>query len=349
MSIERSGVRTWIVPWRVVPVARHAAQRRLVVGRPPALDQVGRRRGPVRLAEQDEDLGPRSAGELEAGLQCGARVEAGTGGSLQPGPAVQARRPLRSAVAAEELGPIGRPRRLPPAEVEEGDPAAELGVPWVAHEERPGLRVECRDDPRGAGPARGAQRPLGIGGHRQAPASARIGSRSSAPRSSAGRRAGRTGRGRARCRRAGARTGCSPARDGRRTSTPRSGSAGPSDPTARRCRRPGRRSPRSTGSLTGSLDHGVSWFSRLFPDHVYPDPDSETWNPNDALAMTLSQGAGVACPGPRMVTYSRPPSTKPPSPLKNSSSGRGATGSLLGWLERAALPAERSSRDAPGG
>ena len=158
---------------------------------------------------------------------------------------------LRSAVAAEELGPIGRPRRLPPAEVEEGDPAAELGVPRVAHEERPGLRLERRDDPGGAGPARGAQRPLGVGGHRQAPWSAPTGSRSSAPRPSAGRRAGRTGRGRARCRRGGARTGCTRRRDGRRTSTPRSGSAGPSDPRARRSRRPGRRSPRSPDRRRG--------------------------------------------------------------------------------------------------
>ena len=68
----------------VVPVARHAAQRRLVVGRPPAPDEVGRRRGVVRLAEQHDDLGPRSVGELEAGLQGGARIQAGAGGSLQP-------------------------------------------------------------------------------------------------------------------------------------------------------------------------------------------------------------------------------------------------------------------------
>ena len=39
-----------------------------------------------------------------------------------------------------------------------------------------------------------------------------------------------------------------------------------------------------------------------------------------------------------MVTYSRPPSAKPPSPLKNSSSGRGAAGSLVGLRSsRAAL------------
>ena len=122
-------------------MARHAAQGRLVVGRSPAPDEVGRRRGAVRLAEQHEDLGPRPVGELEARLQGGARIHAGAGGAPQSVPAVQAGGPVRSAIAAEELGPIGRPGRLPPAEVEEGDPAAELGVPRVAHEERLRLRA----------------------------------------------------------------------------------------------------------------------------------------------------------------------------------------------------------------
>ena len=56
---------------------------------------------------------------------------------------------------------------------------------------------------------------------------------------------------------------------------------------------------------------------------MYPAPDSETWKPKAGFAMTLIQGAGVHCPSPRTVTYSRPSSTKPPRPLKNSNSGRG--------------------------
>ncbi len=232
----------------VVPVARHAAQRRLVVGRSPAPDEVGRRRGPVRLAEQHEDLGPRPVGELEAGLQGGARIQAGADGSLQPvarGPGRRAgpdaplrpRNSVRSAVHAVCRPPRSRKATRPPNSVFHG----------LRTRSALRLRLQRRDDPGGAGPARGAQRPLGVGGHRQAPG---------APGSvldgqhrdlQAGRRAGRTGRGRARCRRGGARTGCIRRRDGRRTSIPRSGSAGPSDPTARRCRRRGRRSPRSPG------------------------------------------------------------------------------------------------------
>src|SRR5713101_1155683 len=74
------------------------------------------------------------------------------------------------------------------------------------------------------------------------------------------------------------------------------------------------------GSLTGSLDHDVNWFSRLLPAQAYPDPDSETRKPSEGLAMTLTHGAGAHCRSPRIVTYSRPPRAKPPRPLKNSSS-----------------------------
>ena len=51
--------------------------------------------------------------------------------------------------------------------------------------------------------------------------------------------------------------------------------------------------------------------------------------------MTLIQGAGVHWPSSRIVTYSRPPSAKPPRPLKNSSSRRGETGDATLFFERA--------------
>ena len=102
-----------------------------------------------------------------------------------------------------------------------------------------------------------------------------------------------------------------------------------------------RRAPQITGlvvphvdrfpgrSVTGSFDHGVSWFSRLFRDHVYPLPSAATWNPNVGLAMTLIHGAGVACSGPSRVTYSLPSAANPPRPLKNSRScGAGPTAVL---------------------
>ena len=83
--------------------------------------------------------------------------------------------------------------------------------------------------------------------------------------------------------------------------------------------------------MTGSFDQAVSWFSRLLTDHVYPDPDSETWKPNPGFAITLIHGAGVHCPGPRTVTYSRPAASKPPRPLKNSSARGDSTTAGTGF------------------
>src|SRR5258706_5305437 len=87
------------------------------------------------------------------------------------------------------------------------------------------------------------------------------------------------------------------------------------------------------GSPTGSFDHEVSWFSRLLIDHVYPEPDSETWKPKLGFAITLIHGAGVRRPGPRTITYSRPSSAKPPRPLKRSSPGGGIATTGAGFAD----------------
>ena len=99
----------------------------------------------------------------------------------------------------------------------------------------------------------------------------------------------------------------------------------------------------------------MSWFSRLLTDQVYPAPDSDTRKPNDGLAITLIHGAGVALPRAedRDVLAARP-SAKPPSPLKNSSSGRGAAASApvsragAGARERRARPGALEADDLLG-
>ena len=75
------------------------------------------------------------------------------------------------------------------------------------------------------------------------------------------------------------------------------------------------------GSATGSLANGVSRFSRLFPDQVKDAPEAVTTVPKAALAMTLAQGRGVSWSPSRTMTYSRPPSAKPPNPLASTSAG----------------------------
>src|SRR6185295_6311154 len=74
------------------------------------------------------------------------------------------------------------------------------------------------------------------------------------------------------------------------------------------------------GSVTGSLDHGVSRFNWLLIEQVHPAPVSETRHPKLGLAITLIHGAGVHCPSRSTIRYSWPSAANPPRPLKNSSS-----------------------------
>ena len=144
MSIERSGVRTWSAPRTSSQYVPHGLQGCLVVGRPPAPDQLGRRRGPVRLAEQHDDLRPRSGGELHARLERSTRVQRRPDGAPETMSPLEAGRAGQGTVAAEELCPIARPPPLTTAHVEERDPTAELRVPRVAGEDGPGLRARAR-------------------------------------------------------------------------------------------------------------------------------------------------------------------------------------------------------------
>src|SRR5579864_6966287 len=77
-------------------------------------------------------------------------------------------------------------------------------------------------------------------------------------------------------------------------------------------------------SVTGSLLHAVSLFSRLFPAQEYPPPVSLTRNPNSGLAMQFTHGAGVHSPSVSRMTYSRPSPEKPPNRFGNCSDSEGA-------------------------
>ena len=77
----------------------------------------------------------------------------------------------------------------------------------------------------------------------------------------------------------------------------------------------------AVGSVTGSLANGVSRFSRLFSDQVKAEPEAVTMVPKPGLAMTFDPGDGVSSAPSRTMTYSRPPSAKPPSPLASARGG----------------------------
>jgi hypothetical protein len=68
----------------------------------------------------------------------------------------------------------------------------------------------------------------------------------------------------------------------------------------------------------------VRRFSRLFSAHVDAAPEAETTVPNPGLAMTLTHGNGVSSPPWRTITYSFPPSAKPPMPLVRERGGGSA-------------------------
>ena len=100
-------------------------------------------------------------------------------------------------------------------------------------------------------------------------------------------------------------------------------------------------------SLTGSFDHGVSWFSRLLTDQRITAALGRNLKAERGLAITFIQGAGVAWSPSRMVTYSRPSLSNPPMPLKNSRSrGAGDGGDTGAALEAVPTVAEYGRRRA---
>ena len=82
--------------------------------------------------------------------------------------AIEARGPVVRAVSSEELGPVGAPRLLAAAEVEERDAIGEVGVPRVSSEKGARRRLQIGHDRRAGRPARRAEDPLGVGRDRQA-------------------------------------------------------------------------------------------------------------------------------------------------------------------------------------
>ena len=66
--------------------------------------------------------------------------------------------------------------------------------------------------------------------------------------------------------------------------------------------------------------------------------------PNCGLAITLTQGAGVARPGVVVMTYSRPSGVKPPRPLKKIRSRRGAAVCAEAGPDRRAVRTGRGGR-----
>ncbi len=116
------------------------------------------------LADERDDLDGLADAEYDDRLQSRARIETGTRDAGERRLAGKAEGGSQPTAAAEELGAVGGPRRLPSGQVGEGDAGAERGAPAIACEHRPGLRVDLRGDEGRRHSARGAENPFRIGG-----------------------------------------------------------------------------------------------------------------------------------------------------------------------------------------
>ena len=151
MSIDRSGVRTWTAACVSSQNLATSVSVTPMVGVAPASDEIDSGGRTVGLAEEYDDLGARSIGQLDGRLEGCTRIQPGAGRSLEGGTAGERSGALWTTVASEELRAVGRPAGLPTAEIEEGDPAGEVGVPRVPGEQRLRFRLVLGDDVRCVG------------------------------------------------------------------------------------------------------------------------------------------------------------------------------------------------------
>ena len=103
MSIERSGVRTWMRALRVVPEPRHFAQRHPVVGLAPVSNEIDGGGRSVGLAEEYDHLTARSIGQLDGRLEGCTRIQPGASRSLESATVGERSGAIWTTVASEEL------------------------------------------------------------------------------------------------------------------------------------------------------------------------------------------------------------------------------------------------------
>ena len=164
MSIERSGVRTWIVPRTSSQYVAHA---RASVA---SVDRLAVRAGSSSRASRRVAASPSRTttsvgaplGELEAGLQR-ARTDRGrrrrrpaAAAAIQPG------RAIGRAVAAEELGAVAVHAVCRPPRSRNATRPANSVFQGLRASSAPRLALQLGDDARRAGAARRAEHPFGV-------------------------------------------------------------------------------------------------------------------------------------------------------------------------------------------
>jgi hypothetical protein len=116
--------------------------------------------------EPEDDFTPLPVGQIDAHLNRGAGVEAGTHLAGKPCAAQRGRIACR-AVATEEFRAVAGDASLLFIHVEECDPVGKLGVVGVARKERAALRVDFGADVHGRFGAQIAEYPFHVAGRRE--------------------------------------------------------------------------------------------------------------------------------------------------------------------------------------
>ena len=323
--MARSGVLTVTAPRMPLPEVGDLGENRIEIGAAIVFDQAPRFLRVLGVAEQEGDFHALAGRQHEAGAQRRAGIEARAEVFRQGRAAGQRRRRAERPVAADEFTAVAGPVGLASAEIGEGDARAKTRAPAISGEDRARPGIERRRDEIETGRARRAERPFDIGGDAEM---------AGAFRQIAQFQPRDLDRAVARHELQQVRFNAVAGMLEAAVAATEAGDIGrPLDADGRRGR-----APEGAGivvtqveSLAGAVGDGVVRPGRELVLAAVDRPGVAAAFGRRLEAKTLvgddiDPGAGVACPGPRIVTYSWPSLAKPPRPLKNSSfSGAAAT------------------------
>src|SRR5271168_4008443 len=129
-----------------VPAAGDFTENFVQIGGAVAHQQYARLVSVFCLAQEKYDFGARAGAQFDRGLQRGARIQAWAHFAGEWNAALQRRGTISSAIAPEKFRAVASEGSLLPAQVGEGDAAAELAAPGAAREDGLRLRLDFRDD-----------------------------------------------------------------------------------------------------------------------------------------------------------------------------------------------------------
>src|SRR4029079_3447482 len=152
----------------VVPTANEFVQERVHIGATVPVEQPTRLFPPLSLSKTRDTTLTLACLQLNRQLQRGTGVETGSHLPGQLTSTLKRQRTLGSPIATQEFCAISCPRGLLSSKINKGDTPTKLAAQHTTREERPGLRIDLRNDVRRGVTTRMPKDPLGIGRDRKA-------------------------------------------------------------------------------------------------------------------------------------------------------------------------------------